>query len=118
MIYLASPYSHDSEPIREERFSLAVLAAGSIALQGYVIYSPIVHFHPIVRAKKLPFSMDFWITQALGMLRLASNFYMLQIPGADTSSGMKIERQFADQHGIPAFSMIPDGDAAYLLKLA
>lgn len=46
LIYLASPYSHESAEVREARFHAVVEAAGVLMRAGHVVYSPIAPDQP------------------------------------------------------------------------
>jgi len=45
--YLASPYWHSAERVRETRFLFATRAVGKLMLDGYVVFGPITHSHPV-----------------------------------------------------------------------
>ena len=59
MIYLASPYSHPDPAVRDERFRAACQATAAMIRAGGVVFSPVVHSHPLV-AYGLPTGWDFW----------------------------------------------------------
>jgi hypothetical protein len=59
MIYLASPYSHPGPAVRHERFCAARRAAASFVRAGRLVYSSIVHGHPLVEFG-LPTDWAFW----------------------------------------------------------
>ena len=54
MIYLACPYSHPDNNVREHRFKMANRAAAKLMGEGHIIYSPISHTHPIAVEGDLP----------------------------------------------------------------
>jgi Domain of unknown function (DUF1937). len=47
MIYLASPYSHPDPLVREARFDAACRAMADLVHAGQIVFSPIVHGHPL-----------------------------------------------------------------------
>lgn len=47
LIYLASPYNHPDEKVRIERFKEIVKISARLMKRGWIVYSPIVHNHPI-----------------------------------------------------------------------
>jgi len=101
MIYLASPYNNPSEVVRHRRYVLAVDAVAKIIRAGHIIYSPIVHSHPLATTHDLPKDWQFWQRQCLGMLDVASELWILQIEGVDHSVGVEAERQHAMRRRIP-----------------
>ena len=60
MIYLACPYSHPDRTVRLARFDAANRAAGALMREGYHVFSPISHTHPIAEACELPLDFSFW----------------------------------------------------------
>lgn len=59
MIYLASPYSDPDPAVREQRYEAACAATVAMLRAGHVVFSPIVHSHPLV-AYGLPTDWAFW----------------------------------------------------------
>ena len=49
MIYLCSPYAHPDPAVREQRFDAACVTTAKLLLGGDLVYSPVVHGHPLVR---------------------------------------------------------------------
>lgn len=48
-IYLASPYTSDSEALRQMRYDEACKACAKLIAGGNIVFSPIAHSHPLVR---------------------------------------------------------------------
>lgn len=101
MIYLASPYSHDSEFIRELRHRTAMKVTADLLREGLIIYSPIVHCHELSKRHDLPGEFTFWRDYCLGMLICANNLFVLTITGWNESVGVKLEMEFARENKIP-----------------
>lgn len=101
MIYLGSPYSHPDPLIMKTRFMLAEQCTAELLQQGLVVFSPIVHCHELAHKYNLPTDFAFWQMYCLGMLRLAAQMYILQIPGVHESKGLQAEIKFARHAGIP-----------------
>lgn len=113
MIYLASPYSHPDAIIRRTRFLLAEQVTAELMRQGLTIYSPIVHNHELAIKFRLATDFSFWQNYCLGMLRLASEVYVLDIPGWDASRGVTKELDFATECGIMKSFVDPDSCDIY-----
>lgn len=103
MIYLASPYSHRDAAVREERYATACKATADLMAQGYVVYSPIAHSHPV--AAYLPDTLlldhEFWMKQCLPMVERSDAVWVLTIPGWDQSRGVAREVAHAEARLIP-----------------
>ena len=54
LIYIASPYSHESQNVMRDRFHAVCEYAGRMMQAGKVVYSPIAHSHPIAMRVGLP----------------------------------------------------------------
>jgi hypothetical protein len=101
MIYLASPYTSDSPTTMERRFRQAAAATAALINRGKIIYSPILHFHPLAELYDLPKNFDFWREVNLNMLSLASELWVLTIEGWRESHGVQAEIAFAHERSIP-----------------
>lgn len=111
MIFLASPYSHPDPRIREARYCAAAQATASLIRQGRVVYSPIVHSHPLARDFGLPDDVAFWLKHSLSMVAIASRLIILQVDGWQESKGIAEERYMAVTMGKKIEYMQP-ADAA------
>ena len=100
MIYLASPYSHPDDLIRKTRFLIAQEVTAGLINLGKFIYSPIVHCHELAETYAMPTDFVFWRRYNIDMLRRADCMYILEIPGWDTSDGVKHEMLVASEIGI------------------
>ena len=97
MIYLASPYSANPE----HNYQLALSATAHMVAAGYIVYSPIVHCHPLHQAANLPQDFAFWRRHNFGILRKASELWVLDIQGWQESIGVQAEINFAKQCYMP-----------------
>src|SRR4051812_15243129 len=84
MIYLASPYSHDDPTVREERFREACRATAALIDVGEVVYSPIVHSHPLA-AHGLPTAWEFWEKQDRELIARCDEVVVLTLDGWESS---------------------------------
>lgn len=94
MIYLAAPYSHPNEAVREERYLDTCRFLVSHAREGCFLYSPIVHWHHIAVHWKLPTDWPFWERQCLPMLEKADELWVLCLPGWLNSKGVTAETTY------------------------
>lgn len=101
MIYLASPYMDPDSSVVEQRFDAVCRKAGELIKEGHVVYSPIAHSHPIAIRVALPQDWAFWERFDTAMLKCATAFYILKLPGWDRSKGVASEEYIARSMGIP-----------------
>lgn len=99
--YLATPYSSTEAYVREQRFMQACVIAGQLMGDGFVVYSPIAHSHPIAGLVDLPTSWEFWQTQCVAMLRVSSVLVVAMMDGWQESVGVQAEIALAKELGIP-----------------
>lgn len=101
-VYLASPYSHTDLAVMEDRFECACKVAAALMGEGYSVFSPIAHSHPLAAhmAEKLRTDFEFWMTQDLPILRFADELWVLMLPGWENSRGIKREMEYAASLGV------------------
>jgi len=100
MIYLASPYTHTDPDVRESRFDAACRATAELVRGGHVVFSPIVHGHPLVRFE-VPVEWDFWERFDREHLRWCDELVVLMLDGWRESRGVQGELQIAQELGKP-----------------
>lgn len=101
MIYLASPYSHDSEAVRHHRYRSVMRVTAGLLAQGHFIYSPILHCHELARHHELRTDFAFWQNYNFDMLAHADELFVLTLVGWQKSVGVQAEIAFAQERGIP-----------------
>lgn len=118
LVYLGSPYTASTLAEMEERFKRVCQEAADLMNEGYEVFSPIVHSHPLAdyMDPKLRTDHDFWMRQDLAILKHADFMYVLQLPGWTLSRGLKREMEFATDNGIPVIFREPR-DCSALLKV-
>ena len=100
MIYLASPYSHADPAVRETRYQAACHATAALLKAGFVVFSPIVHSHPLV-AFDLPTGWDFWERIDRAYLSRCDEVVVLTLDGWQQSTGVRAEIAIARDLGKP-----------------
>jgi nucleoside 2-deoxyribosyltransferase len=109
VIYLASPYSHPDEAVRETRFRQACWHAVRLMREGQLVYSPIVHSHPLAEMG-LPGDWPFWAEHDRAMLERCDVLSVLKLPGWTESVGVSAEIGMAEALRIPVRYEEPCGD--------
>lgn len=107
MIYLASPYSHSEAVVREERFRAACRATARLIAAGHVVFSPIVHGHPLVH-HGLPTDWSFWERFDRDHLVRCDEVVVLTLDGWRESVGVAAEIRIAEELGKPVRYLAPD----------
>ena len=111
MIYLASPHSHPDPGVREIRFRQVAKTTGYLIRNGFCVFSPIAHSHPIdLYTPDLPKGWDFWKKADTEFIRMASEVYVLMLAGWSQSVGVTAEIKLAKELGIPITYIEPEND--------
>ena len=95
-IYLAIPYTG----MEEISFRVANSFAGGLIEQGYSVYSPISHSHPIAQQTELPNEYAFYREMDESMIELwAESVFVVCLKGWEKSVGVQAELEFAKKLG-------------------
>ena len=101
LTYLASPYTSIHPAIREHRYEQAAKAAAQLMRQGRLVYSPIVHGHPLTVADpEMPGDFEFWMRHCYAMLGVCKAIVVLKLDGWEQSVGVRAEMEFALRMGL------------------
>ena len=95
-IYLASPYWHDDPTVREQRFHEVCKIAAKLMTDGYIVFCPIAHSHPIATHGGAPNGChDFWMKQDFPMIEWADELWVAKLEGYRESKGVGMEMEYA-----------------------
>jgi hypothetical protein len=103
--YLACPYSHPEQEVRDWRVQQVLKATANLMNDGWLVFSPIGHTYqlePLLKPE-LGQSHDFWMKQDIALLRHASSLTVLMLPGWLQSTGVDEEIHIAKMCNIPIF---------------
>ena len=106
VLYLACPYTDDSELVRQVRFEAATRKAAELIRGGLVVFSPLTHSRPMERYG-LPTDWEFWEPVCRAMLSRCTSMGVLRMPGWDKSLGVGLEMGLAGELGIPMSMLEP-----------
>ena len=95
-IYVASPYTG----AEQERYEAVMKFVAHHTKEGQILYSPIVHFHPMACQYDLPRDFPFWKKHIMVMLGEADNLWVLCLNGWQESKGVTYERDMAMELGL------------------
>jgi nucleoside 2-deoxyribosyltransferase len=108
LIYLASPYTHDSIDVMNERFEKVCRAAADLMQSGELVYSPIAHGHAIAVQNELPVQWEYWRDNCIWFIERCSEVVILTLDGWRNSTGVQAEIEIAKSHGKPVRLMTED----------
>ena len=94
-VYLASPYSHPFEPVKEQRFLQAAKYAGELHRRGIIFFSPICHSHPIAEAGEFDGTFGSWELLDYAFIDWADVIIVLGLEGWEKSVGIRHEIIYA-----------------------
>ncbi len=115
MIYLASPYSDPLYSVRLDRFCKVCVAAAYLMENGFRIFSPIAHSHPIAtNGIGLPTDWAYWEPYCREMLGMCEAMIVLQLPGWAMSRGVSHEIMIAQELKKPVTFLLP-AEAPYFV---
>ena len=100
LIYVASPYSHPDNDVRENNFVIVAYLVAELTKQGLVCISPIVVGHTLLKFRDMPSDWEFWTNFCLSFLEKCSEMIVYKMPGWDKSRGVAEEIEFAKEHNI------------------
>ena len=101
MIYVGSPYSDPDHLVRADRAFHVARFAAQYVRRGHVIYSPIASWHHVAEQFTLLKDFQFWKQLNFGILRLASEMWVLELDGWAKSVGLNGEMDMALDLYIP-----------------
>ena len=97
---MATPYTHKDPKIRQKRFEEINKVALRLINEGYYVFSPISHCHPIAKAGNLPTDWEFWGEYCREILRHCCIMFVYMQDGWEKSVGIKEEIKIAKEMGI------------------
>jgi hypothetical protein len=114
MIYLACPYSHHDESVRDQRFLAACRATAELIREGHTVFAPVLIGHSLAN-EGLPGDWEFWEPHDREQLEQASAVVVLMLPGWEESVGVQAEIEIARNLGLPIVFMPPSQSGAIAL---
>jgi len=102
VIYLAQPYTDPDHSVRERRYIAALHLVADYTKLGFLIYSPIVHYHNVAVKHNLPKDFMFWRELNFAALARCGEIWIAPMPGWEKSLGLKAEIREAIRLNIPA----------------
>lgn len=108
LVYLAAPYTHESDVVRHARFLAVTEQAARGWRQGYGVYSPLTLTHEAAVRFGLPKDWEFWAAMCRATLERHHELWVLCLPGWRGSVGVQAEIGIARALGLPIRYIVPD----------
>lgn len=100
-IYLAVPYSHPGEKVRQVRYEAATKMAAELMKEGNLVFSPVTHSHYLAEIYGCPQEEEFWRKWYMSFLEhWTTDLFVLTLPGWKESNGVQREIKYAVDHAI------------------
>ncbi len=111
-IFLASPYSHSIESVREYRYRQAAKACRFLLERGVSVYSPIVHWHPVATFYGLRTDAGYYERMNDPFMEKAKELAVVCLSGWIESIGVQREIQQATTLNLPIsyILLLPQGE--------
>jgi hypothetical protein len=101
LYYLASPYSHDNQHVKDHRFQVVQEVTVKLLLDaGLYAFSPIAYNHPMV-IHDLPTDWGFWEEYDKAFIDHSDGLIVLTIDGWKESVGVQAEIEYAKNLNLP-----------------
>lgn len=107
-VYLAVPYTHSAQDVRDARFEAVTDYAAELWQSGKGVYSPITQTHEAGKRHQLPQEWAFWEAQCRTFMPVCSRLVVLALPGWRESVGVRAELRLAAQMGLPTLVRTPN----------
>lgn len=101
LVYVASPYSDDSQYVVEKRFVDTEFAMVQLYDQGYLALSPILLGHAAAKTYGMPKDFDYWKKLDTKLIEACDSLFVLALSGWDRSVGVLAEIKIAHDLGKP-----------------
>lgn len=108
--YLASPYTHPSALVREQRYLDLRDYAGPLMAMGYYVYAPILNTHPIAIMYSLPMEFEWWEGFNRAFIERSAGVIVADIDGWRESRGVAHEIALGRELGLGVWLMGWDGE--------
>lgn len=90
VVYVASPYTHESYILRDLRAQAAIKYAAKLCKEGVICFCPIGHSHPF-EPYRVPQDFEFWKRFNQPFLDLCTEMHVLMLWGWEESKGLAYE---------------------------
>lgn len=118
LIYLASPYNHEVEDIRRNRFEIITMIAAHLMKQGHLIIAPIVHSHNILKHHNLGCGWEYWAEHDTAILTRCDELWITKMNGWNKSVGIAAEIEIARSLNMPLMQVNFDNFTRHISSIS
>lgn len=93
--YLASPYSHKTKKVMNQRYEKVNEAGALLCLMGYTIIEPIAMCHHKSLKYAMPTGYEYWKKRDRTFVHMSDGVIVLTLPGWQESVGVTDEVAYA-----------------------
>lgn len=108
MIYLAIPYSHESDYVQDYRYRTVTMIAAAMMNHGAIVYSPITHCRPLAETGLVGHDWETWSNFDTAFIDLCEELFVVKARGWKESTGVQAEIEYAESRGVDVFYYSPD----------
>jgi hypothetical protein len=101
IVYLAAPYSHPYQSVKNQRFLIINQVAAQLMREGNIVFSPISHSHQIAVDHSLPTDWEYWQRSCEAFVSVSKKVVVIKLEGWETSVGVTAEINLAKELNIP-----------------
>jgi len=112
--YLAIPYTHEDESVRDFRAAVSDCIAADLTKKGRIVFAPISSWHHIAKKYDLPRDFEYWRKLDEAFISTCSKLRIIKLDGWKESKGVNLEKAIAKKYNIPISYIDPK---PYLKKL-
>lgn len=106
-VYVAGPYSHFDDDIRQQRYHRLTDYASFLTLEGFCVFSPITHSHPMSYCG-LDGGYDYWQSIDRRIILGCSELHVVTMTGWAESKGVNDEIYWATINNVPITLINPE----------
>jgi hypothetical protein len=108
LVYLASPYSHPDEKVRERRYDEVLRIMLLVMQKGFAVYCPIVQIHHVCKLRNpKEFQFSYFEQSDKLLLGRCDRLIICEMEGWQSSVGVTEEFRFAREIGLKIYYYNP-----------
>jgi hypothetical protein len=81
IVYLAAPYSHPYQSVKNQRFLIINQVAAQLMREGNIVFSPISHAHQIAVDHSLPTDWEYWQRSCEAFVSVSKKVVVIKFTG-------------------------------------
>jgi len=107
LYYLASPYTHESASVMNDRANVSSIVSRQLMLEGIAHYAPISSEHHLRKFGDMPHTWTAWRNIDLAFVSRVDGILVLCIDGFRESTGVQAEIRYARKNKTRVEFLVP-----------